>query len=148
MKHAMVSLVAGLLIFAAPVHAQEEPSTSRIAKQHKISTFQKQHMKQSEESILASILSESVATQQSAIQTLRELEQLAPDYPFSNLVGPLADKLRNDQTHRVVRKLAALALDELHSEAGDEVIRDMAQQSEDPCLKSLCEALVIRINRK
>jgi|WetSurMetagenome_2_1015567.scaffolds.fasta_scaffold1090997_1 hypothetical protein len=148
MKLCLVSLAVVLLFIVAPLHAQNNASTSRVSRQHKLTNFQKQHMKQSEESILASILSESIPAQKSAIQTLRDLEQIAPEYPFASLIAPLADRLKNEQSDRVVRKLAALALDELHSDAGDLVITEMAQHAEDVCLKSLCETLLVRSNSK
>jgi hypothetical protein len=144
MKRDLVCIMAALCIVVAPLNAQQDPSTSRVSKQHKLTKFQMDRMKQSEESILASILSESVTAQASAIQVLREMEQMAPNYPFATLIAPLADKLKNEEVDLTVRKLAALALDELHSEAGDRVINEVAQVSQDGCVKSLCQALLVR----
>ena len=140
----MMILAAGLLLVAVSVQAQEGMSTTRIERQHKFTHFQKGQMKQTETSILAAIQSETVGMQQTAIQTLRDLEQLAPTYPFSSLIAPLTEKLKSEQSDRVVRRLAALALDELHSEAGDAAIRDVAEKCDDTGLQTLCKALLIR----
>jgi hypothetical protein len=148
MKHVLMSLALGLFIISASVHAQEGASTSRLAKQHKLSAFQKEHMKHTEESIYAAIVGESVAGQQTAIQTLREMEQIVPDYPFSSLVIPLTDKLKDGKADPIVRKLAALALDELHSDAGDAAIKGVALNCDDAGLQSLCQALQVRTNNR
>ncbi len=125
---------------------KRDNSTTRIERQHKYSHFQKGQMKQTEASLLAAITGEGVPMQQSAIQGLRDLEQLVPDYPFSTLVAPLSSRLKSEKTDRVVRRLAALALDELHSNAGDTVIREVAANCDDQGLQSLCQALLIRSN--
>jgi hypothetical protein len=148
MKHGLMSLAIILLVTASSVYAEDGASTSRLVRQHKLSSFQKQHMKHTEESIYAGIVGESVPGQQSAIQTLREMEQIVPDYPFSSLVIPLAGKLKDEKADPIVRKLAALALDELHSDAGDKVISDVADRSDDAGLKSLCQALLVRTSNK
>lgn len=105
-------------------------------------------MKQTEEGILQALKGKSPGMQQSAIQTLREMAQSYPEYPFSTLITPLGDRLADSQTDGVVRILAALALDELHSEAGDAVIKKMADASDDKGLQTLCSALLVRSNTK
>jgi len=146
MKRRTMILAVGLLLVALSVQAQEGKSTTRVERQHKYTHFQKGKMKQTESSILAAIENESVGMQQTAVQALRDLEQMVPDYPFSSLITPLSNKLQSAQTDPVVRKLAALALDELHSDAGDAAIRAMAEKCDDKGLQSLCEALLVRSN--
>jgi len=141
-------LAVGLLLATVLVQAQETKSTTRLQRQHKYTEFQKKQMKQTEASILAGIQGESVGMQQGAIQALRELAQIAADYPFSSLITPLEGKLTNTQSDRTVRMLAALALDELHSDAGDAVIKSVAEKSEDESLQTLCKALLVRSELK
>jgi hypothetical protein len=141
-------LAVGLLLATVLVQAQETKSTTRLQRQHKYTEFQKKQMKQTEASILAGIQGESVGMQQGAIQALRELAQIAGDYPFSSLIIPLEGKLTNTQSDRTVRMLAALALDELHSDAGDAVIKSVAEKSEDEGLQALCKALLVRSELK
>jgi hypothetical protein len=146
MNRIMTILAVGLMLFAVSLQAQESKSTKRIERQHTYTQFQKSQMKSSEASLLAAMNSESVGLQQSAIQSLRDLEQLAPEYPFSTLIGPLEQKLKNEQADQTVRMLAALALDELHSDAGDAVIKSMAEKSENKSVLDLCNALLVRSN--
>jgi hypothetical protein len=101
----------------------------------------KEHLKQTEESILQALQGDNAGNQRSAIQTLRDLEQLFPQYPFSTLLTPLATKLKDEKADPVLRKLAALALDELHSDAGDAVIREVAGASNDKGLQTLLSSM-------
>jgi hypothetical protein len=142
----MMLLAVGLLLVAVSVQAQETKSTSRVEQQHKYTHFQKGQMKQSEASLLAAIESPSTGLQQTAIQSMRDLEQMDTAYPFSSLIGPLSEKLKNEKADKVVRMLAALALDELHSDAGDAAIRSVAENSTDTGLQTLCQALQVRSN--
>ncbi len=144
MRRAGMILVVAFVLACMPASAQEKGSTKRIELQHKLTYFQKEHMKESEESLLQAIQSNSIELQQSGIQAVRELEQLDPVYPFTLLVGPLSEKLKDENADGTVRMLAALALDELHSDAGDDVIRSVAQVSADTGLKNLCNALLVR----
>lgn len=148
MRQRVMFLAVGLLLATVLVQAQETKSTTRLQRQHKYTEFQKKQMKQTEASILAGIQGESVGMQQGAIQALRELAQIAGDYPFSSLIIPLEGKLTNTQSDRTVRMLAALALDELHSDAGDAVIKSVAEKSEDEGLQALCKALLVRSELK
>jgi hypothetical protein len=78
------------------------------------------------------------------VQTIRELEQLYPTYPFKASIQPLVAKLKDESADRVVRLLSALALDELHSDAGDATIREVAASTKDKDLQVLCNALLVR----
>jgi len=142
----IVPIAALFLLTAVAAQAQGEKSTTRIEQQHKMTHFQNSQMKSSEASILQGLESGSPRLQQTSIQTLRELMQLATDYPFKSLITPLEKTLNNEQADRLVRWLSALALDELHSDAGDAAIRAMSQNSNDKGLQTLCQALLIRSN--
>jgi hypothetical protein len=147
MKQAIVVLAA-LCVLAVAAQGQETSATTRIEKQHKTSRFQGQHMKQTEATILQALEGNSPGVQQSSVQTLRELEQMYPAYSFSTLVMPLGDLLNNIHADGVVRRLAALALDELHSDAGDAAIKNVANANDDKGLQTLCSALLVRSNTK
>jgi hypothetical protein len=86
---------------------------------------------------------DNAGNQRSALQTLRDLEQIFPVYQFSKLLAPLESLLKDEKADPVARRLAALALDELHSDAGDAVIREVAGGSDDRGLQTLCEALLV-----
>jgi hypothetical protein len=148
MKRVIASLATALVLLGVIAQGQENLSTTRVEKQHKASPFVTQHMKQIEETIRQALEGNIPGVQQSAVQTLRELEQMYPKYSFSSLVKPLGDKLQDSRSDRVVRRLAALALDELHSEAGDAAIKSVGNGSDDEGLQTLCQALLVRSNNK
>ena len=81
--------------------------------------------------------------QAQAVQTFRDLEQMFPKYSFASSLEPLGNKLKDEKADPTVRMLAALALDELHSDAGDAIISEVAGSSTDEGLKSLCSALLV-----
>jgi hypothetical protein len=144
MKQTLIILAVALIVLATTMTAQEGKSTTRLQKQHKQTHFMKERLKQSEASILVSLKSDGVEAKQTAIQTLRDLEQLFPEYPFSSLIEPLETILRVETSDPIARRLAALALDELHSDAGDAVIQAVADKCDDKGLQTLCKALLIR----
>jgi hypothetical protein len=145
-RNIMIPITGFLLLIAVSAQAQGDRSNTRIGRQHTMSHFQNGQMKFSEASILQGLESDSPRLQQTSIQSLRELMQLAPDYTFSTLIGPLKTALSNEQADRSVRWLSALALDELHSDAGDAAIKAMSTNSNDKGLQTLCQALLIRSN--
>ncbi len=144
MRQGVMILAVTLALVGMQASAQEKGSTKRIEIQHKLTYFQKDHMKESEQSLVEAIQSTSVELQQTGIQAVRELEQLDPEYPFTLLLGPLSEKLKDENANGTVRMLAALALDELHSDAGDAAIESVAGSSADTGLKNLCNALLVR----
>jgi hypothetical protein len=101
-------------------------------------------MKQTEQS-LANVLKDTVVNMQTtAVQNIRELQEIFPEYPFTALLNPLQERLGDENTDPVVRTLVALALDGLHSDAGDAVIRATADSSPDKDMQILCKALLIK----
>ena len=143
MKHVPLVLILALVVLGTSVQAQEGRSTTRIERQHRKTGFLKKQLKQTEESILQALEGDNAGNQRSALQTLRDLEQLFPEHPFSSLLSPLENLLKDENADPVARKLAALAVDELHSDAGDAVIREVAGGSDDKGLQTLCEALLV-----
>jgi hypothetical protein len=141
MKHPFLSLAVALVVLCTIATAQESMSTTRFQKQHKQTHFMKENLKQSEASILLSLNGQIVGSQQTAIQTARDLEQLFPDYPFSSLIEPLGRILKSETSDSIARRLAALALNELHSDAADAVVKGVADRCDDKGLQTLCQAL-------
>jgi hypothetical protein len=144
MKQTLLSIAVALILLSTTAPAQEGKSTSRLQKQHKQTRFMKERLKQTEASILVSLKGDAVQAQQTAIQTLRDLEQLFPEYPFAALIEPLSSILRAETSDPVARRLTALALDELHSDAGDTVIKAVADKCDDKGLQTLCQALLVK----
>jgi hypothetical protein len=134
-------LVAALLLMAPALRAQDNLSTTRFEAQHKITPHMAEHLPQTEATIIGILKTGSPSAQAQAVQTIRDLEQMFPKYRFTDLLDPLAKKLKDDHADMAVRDLSALALDELHSDAGDAVIREVARSSGDDGLKTLCKAL-------
>jgi hypothetical protein len=127
--------------------AQEKISSTRFEKQHKISRFVEKHLPQTEMSLLVSISGKNAPAQQSALQTLRDLERLFPVYTFDSLLVPLEVLLKDTNADILSRTLAALALEDLHSDAGDAIIKDMVN-ADDKELQTLCSALMVKSNLK
>jgi hypothetical protein len=148
MKHYVLSLAAVLIVLCTVSQAQEGNSTSRLEKQHKTTHFMKNQLKHIEASLVTSLTGASIEAQRSAIQTLRDLEQLFPEYPFSSIISPLETILKGETSDPIARKLAALALDELHSDAGDSAIKEVSEISDDIGLQTLCQALLVKDLKK
>jgi hypothetical protein len=144
MKRVLFSIALVSLLLSVGLQAQAKKSTTRIEKQHGPSIFLEKHLKQTEESLLPALRGEFEGSQQMAIQLLRQLEQLFPEYPFAATIPTLGKVLKDEKSDPVARRLAALALDDLHSEAGDTIIKDIASNCDDKGLQTLCNALLVR----
>jgi hypothetical protein len=143
-KTLLMYLTLALAGIVATTQAQETKSTKRIEQQHKQTPSMASHLAQSEKTLLGTLENGSPEMQAQAVQTIRDLEQVFPEYPFAASLEPLEKKLKDEKTDPVVRRLAALALDGLHSDAGDEVIRSVAAKCDDKGLQTLCSALLVR----
>jgi hypothetical protein len=134
--------ILALVLFVSESGQAQKP-TSRVEKQHHATTFIKSHLKQTEDRMLSALNApfENEGLN-GPLQTVRDLEQLFPDYPFEKLLVPLENILKNEQADPTSRMLAALAIDELHSDAGDSVIKNVAEKLENTEVKLLCKALL------
>jgi hypothetical protein len=142
MKGIIISLtLASAIIFTAS--QAQVPSITRLEKQHGPTRFEKRHLDQAEAQLIFDLDSTSTGNQTVVVQDIRYLEQLFPSHPFALFIEPLGRILRNKNSDPVARKLAALALDELHSEAGDAIINEIGNTSNDNDLTILCKALQI-----
>jgi hypothetical protein len=144
MKHPLSTLAVALIVLYTMAPAQESKSTTRLEKQHTSTHFMKEHLQQIEANLVGALVSMPVEAQREAIQTLRDMEQLFPEYPFEPSIRPLGTILKDEASDPIARRLAALALDELHSDAGDAVIKDVANKSDDKGLQTLCQALLVK----
>jgi hypothetical protein len=133
-----------LMACATTLQAQDSLSTARLEAQHKATRSMGRHLAQHEESLLKTLETSTPLVQAQVVQTIRELEQMYPTYPFKASIQPLAAKLKDESADGVVRLLSALALDELHSDAGDATIREVAASTKDKGLQVLCNALLVR----
>lgn len=148
MKHILFSTAIVLMLCATAVQSQDNLSTTRLESQHKSTAPMEKRLAQYEENLLKTLENENTTMQAQAVQTMRELEQMFPKHPFKSFLVPLGAKLKDEKADGTVRLLAALALDELHSEAGDAVIKDVATSSQDKGLRSICNALLVRSQMK
>jgi hypothetical protein len=134
------SVILLVVLFMAIGYAQSRPT--RFTKQHN-SYFVKEHLDQSVHMILQALQNQNPAYVSSAVQTIREIEQVFPDEPFTSFVSPLSNILKNEKSETSTRVLSAIALDELHSNTGDKVIYTVAKNTSDPTVKNICTALAI-----
>jgi hypothetical protein len=142
MKRVLIYLALALAVVGTAVHAQNA-GISRLEKQHGPTRFEKNHLKQAEATLLLSLDSTWKGDQTAAIQDVRYLAELFPAYPFPLLIEPLGKILRNKNADPIARRLAALALDDLHSDSGDAIIHEVANTPDDKGLAVLCKALQV-----
>lgn len=140
MKKIIILLLLSIVFLSAAIYAQTKPT--RFYRQHK-SYFVKEHLKQTEESLLQALQNKKVDMRSSAAQAIRELEEAFPTEPFSSLIEPLSDVVQNENEDTDTRILAALALDDLHSDKGDNVIYKVAKNTNNQSVKDICTALAI-----
>ena len=149
MKRTLFASAIALMVCAAAVQAQDNMSTTRLeAQQHTLNSAMGKALPKHEVNLIATLEGENPTMQAQAVQTMRELEQMFPKYSFKSLIAPLGAKLKDEDADPIVRRLAALALDELHSDAGDVAIKDVATSSKDKGLQTLCNALLVRSQYK
>jgi hypothetical protein len=144
MKRVIISLALALAMFCTALQAQNL-STSRIQRQHGPTSYQEDHLKFTEANLVIALDSSWQGEKQTAIQLVRYLEQWYPWYSFTALIKPLGRILKDESADPVARRLAALALDELHSDAADVAIRDVGVACEDKGLQTLCKALQVGV---
>jgi uncharacterized membrane-anchored protein YjiN (DUF445 family) len=118
-------------------------ATNAVQAQDVNTRFQKQHMKQTEASIVNALNNESAGVQVTAVQTLRQLEWTFPDEEFKSTISPLIRIVKDEKGDTQARILAAIALDGLHSDVGDEAITWTAKSSSNKSVQELCAALIL-----
>lgn len=148
MKNRMFPFVLSMLLLfflaGALSFAQERPT--RFGEQHN-SEFLKSHLKTTETMLIQHLRDTTMASELSAVQTIRELEQIFPNDAFSSFIEPLSDIVKNEKLDTQLRILAAIALDELHSDEGDKVIYEAANNSNNESVKNICRAISFEISK-
>lgn len=140
MKNIIILVVVLTSMSLITVNAQDQ--STRYEKQHH-SKFTDSHLKQSEQMLLKSIESDVVGMASSGVQTLRELEQVFPEYEFSSLLDPLIKIIKDENRDKDLRILSALALDGLHSDKGDQAIYSVSKNTKNNVVKDVCIALSV-----
>ncbi|HCY77903.1 MAG TPA: hypothetical protein DHV28_18505 [Ignavibacteriales bacterium] len=140
MKQYLILVLFLSCISVIPLKAQYE--SSRYEKQHH-SKFVESHLKRTEAMLLKSFESNNMGIVSGSLQTLRELEQVFPNYEFNSLLDELIKLVKNEKGETQVRILSAIALDGLHSDKGDKSIYEVAKNSKDKSVKDICIALSI-----
>jgi hypothetical protein len=144
MRQPVLYLLFALLIVVGSAAAQTEKTPTRLEKQHPPTAFMKDHLKETEQGILEALKARYEGGELGALQTVRDLQQLFPAYPFTSLLAPLEVILKDEQADPMSRMLSALALDEMHSGAGDAVIKNVADVCQDKAVQTLCKALLVK----
>jgi HEAT repeat protein len=133
MNRFVLPLIIAFVMNAIGVQAQEPPTR-----------FTKQHMKRIVQSLAGALTHESVGVQISATQAIRQLEWEFPQEPLNELLDPLINIVKDENSDTRVRILSVIALDGLHSDMGDKVIEDVAKLAKNKSVMDLCEALVMK----
>jgi hypothetical protein len=133
------SLVVILFTITANAQTSDDITRSNVLP----SRFQKQHMPQTEEMLIKGLKDKDHSIRSISAQNIRDLEFLYPDEPFRNFLTPLMEILKDEKEITEVRVLCAIALDDLHSNKGDKVIKEMSQVSSNQTIKELCKALMV-----
>jgi hypothetical protein len=112
MKNLFAFIMLITVMLLTTVNAQDQ--STLFEKQHH-SKFVKSNLKQTEKMILKSLESDNIGILSSSAQTVRQLEMIFPENPFSSLLDPLMKIVKDENGDTQVRILSALALDGLHS---------------------------------
>lgn len=136
MKRILLSIASAAILLAPGSFAQETSANPP--------RFTEERLKQTEQSLVNALESDSPGMQASAAATIRQLEALLPNESFSCFVIPLMRIVKNEGADVPVRVLAALALDELNSSIGDYAIKGVAKFSDCKRMHQLCTALTLK----
>lgn len=137
-SYMLIILISATLL--TTVNAQSH--NTRLEKQHKVK-FINSSLEQTEEMILESLQSDKVGIVASSAQTIRQLQEIFPDKPFSSLIDPLIKIIQDEEGDTHVRILSALALDGLHSKKGDDAIFEVSKTTKDKSVKDALSALSV-----
>ncbi len=140
MKNLFAFIMLITVMLLTTVNAQDQ--STLFEKQHH-SKFVKSNLKQTEKMILKSLESDNIGILSSSAQTVRQLEMIFPENPFSSLLDPLMKIVKDENGDTQVRILSALALDGLHSNKGDKAIYGVAKNTKNKSVKDVCIALSV-----
>jgi hypothetical protein len=142
MKNHIFSFVLSiaLLFFFTNALSFAQNRPTRFSEQHNSKNI-KDNLKNIEKMLMQHMQNDSSNIRLSAVQTFREIEQLFPTKSFNSFIIPLKDIVENEELDVQLRITAAIALDELHSDIGDQAIYEMASNSANESVKNVCVAI-------
>ena len=142
MKNHIFSLVLSIaiLFFFANTLSYTQDRPTRFSEQHNSQTL-KDNLDNIETMLLQHLQNDSSDTKLTAVQTFREIEQIFPTRSFSSFIVPLKEIVENEELDVQLRIIAVIALDELHSNIGDQAIYEMASNSMNESVKNVCIAI-------
>ncbi len=148
MKRCIFSFVLSMSIifFLAGSSGFAQNRTTRLQEQHK-TKYLKKNLPTIEKMLMHHLQNDSSDTKLSAVQTLRQLEQIFPEESFSSLIEPLIKIVVNEESDTQLRIISAIALDELHSDKGDKAIYEIAKNSTSESVKNACIAISFEISK-
>lgn len=138
MRHILLAILLTAAFAFTSLNAQS--ANTRLLKPN-VTKFMKAHLSSSIEMTARALEDKQYNMKPSALQTIRQLEQLFPEESFSRLIQPLISIINDNSIETETRVLAAVTLDQLHSDAGDAAIFRVAQTCENSTLKGLCQAI-------
>jgi hypothetical protein len=136
-------LVISLVTFSLAITADAQTNAKNRPKPEQ-TRFQKQHMVQTLSMHVDLLKDSDPLKRATGVQNIRYLEYAYPDEPFTNILSPLMERLKDENETTQVRMLSAIALDGLHNDTGDKAIEEMSKMSNNKNLKELCIALLVK----
>ena len=140
MSRTFLSVVLGMIFLGITVQAQSD--ISRFQKQHN-SKFNKKNLKATQEMLIQALESGNSQMIAGAAQTVRELLQIFPNENFDLMLDPLTKIVKDEKVETTSRILSLFALEALHSDAGDAVIKDLKKSSSNKTIVEICNAMSI-----
>ena len=140
MSRNLLSIMLGLILFAITIQAQSD--INRFQKQHR-TNFNKKNLKSTQEMLVKSLESSNSNMVASAAQTVRELQQIFPEESFSSMLNPLINVVKAENGETSTRILALFALESLHNDEGDAVIKEIQKSTTNNTIREICNAMFI-----
>jgi len=134
----VIFLTLLFILVSALSFAQDRPT--RYEEQHN-SEYLKKNLKTIEKMLIKHLQNDSTNSKLSAVQTLRQLEQIFPTYSFKSFIEPLNNIVKNEELETQLRITAAITLDELHSDIGDKTIFEVSKNSTNESVRNICTAI-------
>jgi hypothetical protein len=103
-------IMISFVIFSFAITADAQTNTKNRPKLEP-TRFQKQHMVQTLEMHVELLKDSDPLKRATGVQNIRYLEFAYPDEPFSNMLTPLMERLKDENETVQVRMLSAIALE-------------------------------------
>jgi len=139
MSKLFLSLIV-MIFFVVSIQAQSD--ASRFQKQHH-TKFNKKNLKSTQEMLIRAFESSKPEMIASSLQTLRDLELIFPEESFEPMLKPLIKIVKAENSETTVRILALFALENLHSDVGDDAIKDVGNSTNDKTMREICNAMSV-----